>query len=267
MSRHRSTIWLVSAALLLAAPAPWALARQPPVRQSCDCCKLVCIEAEILKAKAQREYYEAAAKNKGMTEAQYEAGQAETATRGEAARVKYLPVDLTTCDYYNPNRARKEYLTMRDFIAAGYSFATDDAGTIVGVNYTLSTDLKSCSIPPKAEEYTPLITPCDGIGAAQLAHEQKHIDDCNERRRKNQPPLTPWETAKGELDGYDAELAKLEDLRFVAAAQCKSTSCHQNASWDKAADDLILSVEDVLRRGPHKPPSDSPTARKKGKGA
>jgi hypothetical protein len=260
----RRSVLLGSTLLVAAAWASRAAAAgsgyASPARQTCDCCKLPCIEAEILKAQEQRAYYADAAKRKSMTAKEYEAGEDEAASKGERERVKYLP-GLETCNYYDANLA--DPIEMRSLTFAGFVFESA-GGTIVRTDYTLKTNLETCSLSEKARQYSPMITPCEGIGAAHVTHEEQHIRDCEERREKKLPPRAPWQIAADEVRGYDAEIAKLEDLRFVTAAQCKKASCKSDeADWQRAADELILSVEDVLARGPHKEPSPSPTARKK----
>jgi hypothetical protein len=251
---------LVFGVALLAGVGP-ALPRALPVRQTCDCCKLPCIEAEIIKAQAQRDYYRDAATNKTMTQAQYEAGELAMGAKAETDRVSRL-AGLETCNYFDPNLANR--FEQADLERAGFTFDRGKGGGIVGVSYTLATNLEPvCDLPKKAWEYAPLVTACEGIGAAQLTHEQVHIDACKDRRDNHKPPYSkPWQIAAGEVDGYDAEIAKLEDLRFVAAAQCMRTTCvADEEDWQHAADEMILSVEDVLQRGPHKPAPTSPTAR------
>jgi hypothetical protein len=235
-----------------------------PVAQPCDCCKLVCIEAEILKAQSQRDFYKSVAGNAKMTLEEYEAAEADAATKAEGVRVKYA-AGVENCNYYNP--AEADDIEMRRLTNAGFRFQRDDSGVIVGVSYSLKTNLKECTTSEAAAKYAPKIAACEGIGAAQVEHERQHVKDC-EGRDPAHRELTPAQTAKGELAGYETELQKLEELRFNVAKKCKVLSCWiDEAQWNAAADRMLLFIDDVIQRGRAKPPSKSPLSTKKAAGA
>ncbi|HEX9799731.1 MAG TPA: hypothetical protein VGC00_06140 [Thermoanaerobaculia bacterium] len=263
----RWSSWLPASALALltAAGAGSVPARAgEPVAQPCDCCKLVCIEAEILKAQRQRDHYKSVAGNKKMTLEEYEAGEQAAADRAERDRVTYA-AGVETCNYFDPNQA--DDIELRRLSNAGFRFGRNDAGVIVGVNYSLKTNLESCTTSESAARYAPKLAACEGIGAAQVEHERQHVDDC-EDRDPSKRKLTPAQTAAGELAGYESELRKLEELRLNVAAQCKAKSCESDkADWEAAADRMLLFVDDVLQRGAPKPPSKSPLSTKPARGA
>jgi len=265
LPRSVSRLSAIAFTLLAAAGTGSAPVRAgEPVAQPCDCCKLVCIEAEILKAQRQRDYYKSVAGNKRMTLEEYEAGEQQAAVKGESDRVKYA-AGVETCNYFDPNQA--DDIEMRPLSNAGFRFALNDAGVIVGVNYSLKTNLESCTTSESAARYAPKLAACEGIGAAQVEHERQHVDDC-EDRDPSKRKLTPAQTAAGELAGYESELRKLEELRLHVAAQCKAKSCESDkADWEAAADRMLLFVDDVLQRGAPKPPSKSPLSTKPARGA
>jgi hypothetical protein len=262
---HRAGRWLRRAAFLGAATlaaAPAARAGEP-VAQPCDCCKLVCIEAEILKAQQQRDFYKGIPKNTKMSAAEYEAAEQQAADRAESTRVKYADGN-ETCNYYDPNLA--DAMELRRMQMAGFQFARNDAGTIVGRNYSLKTNPATCKVNQQAVDYAPRVAACAGIGAAQAAHEQQHVDDC-EKRDPAKRERTVAQTAADELAGYAQEIYELEQLRLQVAGLCKKASCDKDkAAWDRAAEGMLLFVDDVLLRGPTKPPSKSPLASRAGKG-
>ena len=228
-----------------------------PVRQPCDCCKLVCIEAEILKAQRQRDYYKSVKDRTKMTLEEYEAGEEAAGQKAESERVHYA-AGVEACNYFDPNEA--DDIEMRRLTNAGFGFQRNATGTIVGFDYTLKTNLSSCTTSEAAAQLAPKLAACEGIGAAQVEHERQHVRDC-EVRPAGQRALTPAQTATGELAGYETELRKLEELRLNVAAQCKAKSCETDKQdWQAAADRMILFVDDVLQRGAPKPPSKSPLA-------
>jgi hypothetical protein len=258
----RSASWLPAIALALltaAGPGPTPAPAAEPVAQPCDCCKLVCIEAEILKAQRQRDYYKSVAGNKKMTLEEYQAGEAAAGQKADAERVQYVG-GVEACNYFDPNEA--DDIEMRRLLNAGFRFQRNEAGIITGASYTLTTNLEKCTTSEAAAKYAPKLTACAGIGAAQVEHELQHVADC-EKRDPAKRQLTPAQTAAGELAGYETELRKLEELRLNVAAQCMEGSCKSDeADWNAAADEMLLFIDDVLQRGAPKPPSSSPLSRR-----
>jgi hypothetical protein len=249
----------VAAGLLVAAVARAG----EPVRQPCDCCKLVCIEAEILKAQRQRDFYKGVPKNTKMSAADYETAEAQAADRAESERARYLDGNAT-CNYYDPNLADSiEQRRMEN--TAGFTFERK-GGSITKWSYSLTTNPETCKVNEEAVKYAPKVAACEGLGAAQVDHEMKHVADC-EARPVGKRTRTVGQTAGDEVAGYDTEIFKLEQLRVAVAAQCKQASCKQDKeAWDKAAEEMLLFVDDVLQRAGPKPSSKSPLSAKAGKG-
>jgi hypothetical protein len=246
---------------LLAALAPAAL-HADAVAQSCsDCCKLPCIEAEILKATAQRDAYRTMARRKNWTQAEYEAAEQAAATAAESKRVGAVP-GLSTCNYYVPEN--QSYPEQREFQLAGFRVLRDASGRVVGGDYTPKTNLESCTINEKALELLPRVAPCEGIGAAQVNHERKHQDDCRKRdpaRRRIALNLV----AAGEVAAYELEIAELQKLRTEAAEACFDKSCKSaEQDWDRAAEKLKSDIFKLTGRTRKKESSKSPLARDAG---
>lgn len=244
---------------LLAALAPAAL-RADAVAQSCaDCCKLPCIEAEILKAKEQRAAYQQMSKRTNWTKETYEAAERAAGEAAEAKRVAALP-GLETCNYYLPEN--QSYPESKEFILAGFKLRRDEQGRLLPVDYTLTTDLDRCAANGKALELAPRVSPCEGIGRAAVAHEEKHVEDCLVRRSgKGRPSYD--KVAAGEVRAYDVEIAELERVRLESAEACNEKSCAvKTTDWDRAAEKLKLDVLALL--GKPKPPSNSPLRRTPG---
>ena len=236
--------------------------RADAAAQSCaDCCKLPCIEAEILKAREQRDSYLKMSKQKNWTTATYEAAENAAASAAEAKRIAALP-GLETCNYYIPEN--QSYPESREFQMAGFKILRDASGRVTGGDYTAKTNLETCEVNTKALQLLPKVAPCEGIGRATAAHEQKHVDDCLERdpaRRKI--PLD--QVAKGEVAGYDVEIAELEKLRNEAAQACFKKSCESTKTdWEKAAEKLKLDIFKLTGTKRKKPSSNSPLARNPG---
>ena len=263
MSRHRRALRVPSALLaaaLLAALPPQAAAE--PVAQSCaDCCKMVCIEAEILKAKYLREFYRQSASRKGLKLQDYEASEKIAGAAGERLRVAAAN-GQETCNYYLPDT--KDYAESREMQRAGFKPVPDSQGRLALYDYTLTTNTKDCDINATSVELITKVAPCSDIGEAMKTHEQKHIDDCLPRAPKDRT-RTPTQTAGDEVRGYDAELAALEQARLVAAEACTKKSCEATkAAWDKSAEMLGADIRKLLEDGAKKKPSASPLARKRG---
>jgi hypothetical protein len=246
---------------LLAALVPAALLADA-VEQSCaDCCKLPCIEAEILKAREQREAYRTMSKRKNWKQAEYDAAEQAAANSAESRRVAVL-AGLATCNYYVP--AGQSYPEAREFQLAGFKLIRDAGGRVIGGDYTAKTNLETCRINDKALELLPKVSPCGGIGRAVVAHERKHLDDCEARDpAKRKLPLD--EVAKGEVDGYDVEIAELEKLRGEAAEACFAKSCETAPKdWERAAEKLKTDIYKLTGKTRKKPPTQSPLARDAG---
>lgn len=232
------------------------------VPQSCaNCCKLPCIEAEILKAKYQQDFYRQMAKRKNLTQEAYETEEKAMGTAAEAIRVASLD-GLETCNYYVPRKSQC-YAEQSHFRNAGFRVRTDDAGRVLGTSYNVTTDIENCVANADAMALIPAVSACEGIGRATIAHENKHVADCEARRDAKKPMhLTPNQIAAGEVAGYDAELAALDDVRLEAALDCKQRSCDDaKQPWDKNAEQLGYLINDIVAKGPAKAPSKSPLAR------
>lgn len=258
----RPPAWIAAGLLLL----PWLAA--PPARadatpQSCsDCCKLACIEAEILKAKYQRQEYQKLSKRKDLTEQSYKDAEAKMGDVGERFRV-VAAQGLETCNYYIP--ANQSYAEQRKFIAAGFKVRYDAQGRPLPGDYSLSTDMKSCGSNAAGMELAPAVAPCSGIGEAQVAHEEKHQEDCGNRTPAQRAAMTLAQVAAGEVPGYDVEIAALEKLRVEAAQACTKKSCEgAKAAWDQSAERLGFLVDEILVAAGVKPPAKSPLSGAKG---
>lgn len=254
---RRAALAVAGLLLLLSA----ARARADAVAQSCeDCCKMQCVEAEIVKAKFQREAYRALSQRTKMTLDEYQEQQRRLGAVGESIRVSLL-AGLETCNYYIPEG--QSYAESHEFQLAGFRVVQDDQGHLLPSNYTLNTNLLTCKANAKALELAPKVAPCSGIGDAQVAHERKHMADCD-KRKPEERELTPAQTAKGEIAGYDVEIAQLETLRKEIAGACNKKSCEvQQSNWDVAANQMGSDILKLLGKS-KKPPSKSPLARKGG---
>lgn len=230
--------------------------------QSCaDCCKLPCIEAEILKAKYQQEFYRQIAKRKNLTAEAYAAEEKAMGAAAERIRVSSLG-GLDTCNFYVPKKTQC-YAEQAHFRGAGFRVQRDDAGRVLGTSYTVTTNLETCVANADAMALIPKVAACEGIGRATVAHENKHVADCVARRdAKQNLKLSPAQTAAGEVPGYDVEIAELEKARLEAALDCKQRSCDDaKVPWDKNAEMLGYLINTIVEKGPPKPPSKSPLAR------
>ncbi len=235
--------------------------------QTCaDCCKLPCIEAEILKAKYQQSFYRQIAKRKNLTAEAYAAEEKAMGAAAEAIRVSSLG-GLDTCNYYVPKKDQC-YAEQSHFRNAGFKVQRDDANRVLGTSYTVTTDIENCVANSDAIDLIPKVTACEGIGRATIAHENKHVADCAARRAAKQNlKLTPAQIAAGEVPGYDVEIAALEEARLESALDCQQRSCDSTKlPWDKNAEMLGYLIKAIVEQGPPKPPSKSPLARpRKGK--
>jgi hypothetical protein len=262
MRNHGRPLLIPLALLTVALPAAPPDATAEPVAQSCaDCCKMVCIEAEILKAKYLREFYRQSAKRNDLTLEAYKAGEKIAGAAGEQLRVAAANRQ-TTCNYYLPDP--KDYAESREMQQAGFKPVPDSQGRLALYDYTLTTNTKDCDINAKSVELITKVAPCSDIGEAMKTHEQRHIDDCLPRPPKERT-RTPTQTAGDEVRGYDAELAALEQARLVAAEACTKKSCEETKeAWDKSAEMLGSDIRKLLEDGAKKKPSASPLARKRG---
>jgi len=234
-----------------------------------DCCMLACIEAEILKAKYQRGFYDHIKSRKKMTKAEYEEEERRMSSAAENIRIASLG-SLTPCNYLAlPDVKNICYPEYQDLRRAGFLGRSNDQGQRIGLDYTVKTDLKTCTANSEAMRLIPLVTPCQEIGMATQAHEQKHVDDCLKRREDGLPTEgAPWEIAAGEVPGYDVEIAALEKQRLDTAVVCKIKSCGKKdsnlrKSFDESAQMLGLLIDTVIKLGPPKAPSKSPLRRGK----
>ncbi len=248
-------------ALPLAHAAPADECSEAEAQTCTDCCKLPCIEAEILKAKYQQNFYRQIAKRKNLTAEAYAAEEKAMGAAAEAIRVSSL-ADLETCNYYVPKKDQC-YAEQSHFRNAGFRVQRDEAGRVQGTSYTVATDIENCVANSDALELIPKVTACDGIGRATIAHENKHVADCEARRAAKQTlKLSPAQIAAGEVPGYDVEIAALEEVRLQAALACQQRSCDSDRMpWDKNAEMLGYLIKTIVEKGPPKPPSKSPLAR------
>jgi hypothetical protein len=244
---------LLLATLLSAAAVPRAARADASAKSCADCCMLVCIEAEILKARYQKQEYQKLAQRKGLTKEAYDRAEAEMGAIGERFRTTAAQ-GLESCNYYVPD-AQQSIAEQRRFARAGFKPG----------DYTIATNLESCVINDAAAGLAPLVTPCSGIGDAQVAHEEQHRADCLARTPEERAAMTLAQVAAGEAAGYDAEIAALENLRREPAEACKKKSCERSrADWDAAAERLGFQIDQILQAGGTKPASKSPLSRNRG---
>jgi hypothetical protein len=261
--RPSPTLGAALAALALAA-AP-ARAEAPAAAPSCaDCCKLPCIEAQILEAKQMQENYRQLAKRKGLTAATYEELEA-AAARGAAQSKQAALGRNTDCAWYAPDGT--DQIEMREFQFAGFRPDRDGKERITGWDYTMKTNTESCGLNAKAVSLFPKIVSCGAIAEATIAHEKKHQSDCEARKRAGKK-ATLAELALGEADAYEVEIQKLQAARIEAAQACKQVSCKKDEKphepWEVTARLLGTDIDKLLGLD-EKPASKSPLARK-GKG-
>jgi hypothetical protein len=252
----------VALALLAAlASAPPAGAEAPAQAPTCaDCCKLPCIEAQIMEAKQMRDFYSQLGKRKGMTDAEYETAESEAGQAASKRSAEALGQNAS-CAWYTPDGT--DSIEMRKFQLARFRPVKDEAGTIVGWDYTMKANPKTCTINADAAELMPRIATCVGIAEATIAHEEKHQATCEATKGKTP---THAEMARDEVAAYDVEIAKLEALRTEAATACRQRSCAANEeAWKRSAENLGTDIEKLLDKGKKKP-SRSPLARNRTRG-
>lgn len=250
------------ALLVTLAVAPPARGEAPAQAPTCaDCCKLPCIEAQILEAKQMRDFYAQLAKRKGMTDAQYEQAESEAGLAASKRSAEALGQN-TSCAWYTPDGT--DMVEMRKFQLARFRPVRDEAGTIVGWDYTMKANPQTCTINADAAKLLPRVATCSGIAEATIAHEEKHQATCEAKKGK-QP--THAEQALDEVAAYDVEIGKLEALRAAAAAACKQTSCKADeAAWQRSAENLGTDIAKILSKGKKKKPSKSPLSRSRTRG-
>ncbi len=266
-TRPRAALLLIGVLAAAVAPSPTRAQSMAPdckeaQPQSCaDCCKLACLEAEILKAKYQQEFYRQIAKRKNLTLADYEAEEKKMGAAAEAIRVASLD-GLDTCNYFIPTKDQC-YAESRAFQSAGFIVRRDDAGRLLGTSYSVKTDIENCVANANAMDLIPKVAACEGIGLATRAHEEKHVADCKARHEAGQTKaLTPAQVAAGEVPGYDAEISTLEQVRLQSALACKERSCDSaKLPWDRNAELLGYLIDSIIANGPPKPAPKSPLAR------
>ncbi|HNZ96446.1 MAG TPA: hypothetical protein PKM64_04545 [Thermoanaerobaculia bacterium] len=229
-----------------------------------ECCKLPCIEAQIWEAKYMKGFYQRLAAIPGLTQEEYERRELDAKQLSSVMSRLYLGTN-PSCKWDTPD-PRDPTAWRERFIGTGFSVR--EQGGIEEWDLTLKVDPETCALThPRAAEVLPTITPCEGIGRATLAHEQKHIDDCLARRKRGGGPLTPAQNARDEVAGYEAELKVLAQLRLAAAAPCVKESCKTTQPQFDRASRLFETDIRLLLGIDKKPASKSPLARKpKGNG-
>jgi hypothetical protein len=254
------------ALVALAAESP---AAGVPEGKSCaDCCKLPCIEAQLWEASYMRNRYQALSKAKGLTPEKYLAREEEFRTVAQAMRAIYTGQN-PTCNWYLPP---DEWESKRLFNEYGYN-TTWVGGAVTQIQFNLKVDPAKCELTkPQARDLMPKVNACEGMGEAVVAHEDKHIQECEKRRdeaaKKGRAPaaLTPAENAAAAVRGYDAEIAQLETSRREAAAPCLKESCKSKAAFDRTARGFGTDIRKLLGVAKKKAPSNSPLARAARKG-
>jgi hypothetical protein len=224
-----------------------------------DCCKLPCIEARIWEARYMKGFYKRLAATRGLSQAQYEARENDAKQLSGAMSGIYLGANPSCAwDTPDPRDTTGWRARFRDT-----GFTIQEQGGIETWDFTLKVDPQTCSLThPRGAEVLPSLTPCDGIGRATVAHEQKHIDDCSAWKRRGGGALTPAQNAQREVAGYEAEIAELEKVRREAAAPCIKESCKTSQQrFDIAARNFGTDIRLLLGLGGRKSPSGSPLAR------
>jgi hypothetical protein len=256
---RRSGITGVAALTCALAAVLWAPAAARAAGGTCaDCCKLPCVEARIWEARYMRGVYKNLAATRGLTQAQYEARESDAKLTSSAMSGIYLGAN-PACAWDTPDP--HDTLGWRQrFRDTGFSI--QEQGGVESWDFTLKVDPQTCQLThPRGAEVLPTVTPCDGIGRATVAHEQKHIDDCNAWKRRGGGALSPMQNAQREVAGYEAELAELEKVRREAAAPCTKKSCESSKlRFDIAARNFGTDIRHILGLD-KKPPSKSPLAR------
>jgi len=245
---------LAAAAALAASGAPAARAQT-----SCaDCCMLPCIEGQLWEAAYMKGVYQRMSKIKGLSEAAFAQREADAHQLASAIRGMYVGAN-PHCAWYMPPQGSPEE---RRFVLAGYKPIHDASGAVTGWNYDLEMDVKDCTMDKRKLDIYPSLTPCEGMARAVLDHEQKHIDDCDRQQTKGLSAPGPAQRAKNEVNGYEAEMNALQQVRRQAAQACTEKSC-PDRPWDfeRAARLFHTDIQAILGLGKVKSPSKSPLRR------
>jgi hypothetical protein len=259
---------LVGLVALVALAGETLVAAVPEGKSCADCCMLPCIEAQLWEAGYMRNRYGALSKTKGLTSEQYLAREEEFRTVAQAMRSMYTGQN-PTCNWYLPPDEMESRRLFNDY---GYK-TTWTGGSITEIQFNLKVDPAKCELTrPQARDLMPKVNTCRGMGDAVVAHEDKHIKECEQRRdaaaKKGRAPapLTPAENAAAEVRGYDAEIAQLEKSRREAAAPCMKDSCRSKSSFDRTARGFGTDIRKLLGLSKKKAPSNSPLRRGARKG-
>lgn len=250
-------------AIALAGALLAAAAARAQGRSCADCCKLPCIEARIWEAKYMKGVYQNLAAARGISQASYEARENDAKLVSSAMSGMYLGAN-PACAWDTPDPRDTTSWRAR---FQGTGFSIREEGGVENWDFTLKVDPGTCALThPRAAEVLPTVTPCEGIGRATVAHEQKHIDDCLAHRKRGGGAITPAQNAQREVAGYQAELAVLEQLRRESAERCTKESCKSSQpQFDRAA--RLFNTDIRLLLGlDKKPPSKSPLARGRRRG-
>ena len=269
---RRPAVALAALAILAPLAAPVRAQVPLPEGKSCaDCCKLPCIEAQLWEAQYRRSVYDRMSKIKNIDKATYERRQADLEQTSGAMRSIYVGQN-ESCNPWTPKDPAEAKRVGADY-GIGTEWEVDKKGNQVParVNYTLQVDPTTCKLnKPTAPDVMPKISTCSAMGEAVIAHEQKHMADCQKRadaakkRGKPADPLTPAQNAASEVAGYDAEIARLEQARKEAAEPCGKTSCKESKlAFDRTARMLGTDIQKIAGKGKKKPASNSPMQRAK----
>jgi hypothetical protein len=224
-----------------------------------DCCKLPCIEAQIWEATYMKGVYKNLAAIPGITKEAYEARESDAKQLSSVMSGMYLGTN-PACKWDTPDPRDTTGWRQR---FQGTGFSIREEGGAENWDFTLKVDPATCALTnPRGAEVLPTVTPCEGIGHATVAHEQKHIDDCLAHKKRGGGPITPAQNAQREVAGYQAELAALDQLRRESAERCAKESCKTSQpQFDRAARLFKTDIRLLLGQGKKKPPSKSPLAR------
>ena len=262
------------AAMAVLAPLG-AHARDPfplPEAKSCaECCKLPCIEAQLWEAQYRRAVYDRMSKIKNIDKATYERRQKDLEVTSSAMRSIYVGQNKS-CNPWTPKNPEEAKQVGADY-GIGTEWGLDEKGNQVvdRVNYTLQVDPETCKLnKPTGPDVMPKISTCSAMGEAVVAHEQKHMADCQKRldaaKKSGKPvdPLTPAQNASSEVAGYDVEIARLEKARKESGVLCDKESCKESKlAFDRTARMLGTDIERIAGKGKKKPASNSPMQRAK----
>ncbi|HSM14315.1 MAG TPA: hypothetical protein VLA66_09620 [Thermoanaerobaculia bacterium] len=252
LRRHLLLVLLAASALLGSA------AGAAPAGSCADCCQLPCIEARMWQATFMKGFYKKLSKTRGLSVERYLEREADAKQLSEAVSSIYLGAN-PACAWYTPEPNSME---ARDLLN-NTGFGLRGEGKYLSWNFTVQVDLEKCEVTkPRALELMPKITSCDGIGNSVVAHEQKHVADCQAHKKKGGKALTPAQNAAREVAGYEAEIAELKKARLESAKKCTDGSCKTSQmQFDRAARQFHTDILALVGKGPKKPPSKSPLAR------